>query len=98
MSTKHRPWYCNDDLVDTYRQIQQNGGDLNMLRVLKVIRAIITNLLVGVVIIYAILEGADPTLVGVLGLAAFVVINGIDLSEWLAAKQALEEIATDEDN
>ena len=97
MSTKQkRPWYCNDGLVDDYRKIQNSGGDLRMLQSLKVIRNTITNIVLGVVIFYAILQGADPTLVGVLGLAAFVAINGIDISEWLAAKQALEEIGTED--
>lgn len=87
-----RPWYCPDALVDTYKSIQSNGGDLRVIRLIKALKAIVTNILVVTIAIFSIMEGAEPTLVGMLALAAITLLNGIELSEWLAAKQALKEL------
>jgi len=91
-SKSHRPWYCSDTLTDAYREIEERGGDLRLLQHLKVVRAIVTNLLVAAVAGFAITEGGDPTLIGGAAVVSLALLNGIEISEWLAAKQALEEL------
>ena len=66
-------------------------GELRMLQALKVIRGISLNAVVAIMSIYAVLEGGDPTIVVSLGLVALMVVNGIEATDYLAAKQALEE-------
>jgi hypothetical protein len=94
MSTRQssRPWYCYDELVEAYKAIERTGGDLRMLQHLKVVRAITTNVLVAGIAWYAINMGGDPTLIGSSAVVALAVLNGIEVGEWLAAKQALTEL------
>lgn len=94
MSTKHpqRPWYCSDSLVDAYREIEARGGNLTMLKHLKVVRAIVTNILVVGIAFYVVGSGADATVIGTTAISALALLNGIEVSEWIAAKQALEEL------
>jgi len=87
-----RPWYCSDTLVDAYKRIDRTGGDLRMLQHLKVVRAIVTNVLVAAVAAYSIMEGGDATLIGSTAVAALALLNGIEVGEWIAAKQAIEEL------
>lgn len=92
-----RPWYCYAPLVDAYKRIESNGGDLQMLKHLKVVRAIVTNVLVAGVATYSIMEGGDATLLGSSAVGALALLNGIEVGEWLAAKQALAELDLDTD-
>ncbi|GAB3669529.1 hypothetical protein [Halopiger thermotolerans] len=94
MSTRQptRPWYCYDSLVEAYKAIDRTGGDLRMLQHLKVVRAITTNILVTGIAWYAISAGGDPTLIGSAAVGALAILNGIEIGEWLAAKQALAEL------
>ena len=89
---RDRPWYCIDTLVEAYKKIEETGGDLRMLQHLKVIRAILTNVLVAGVGMFSIMEGGDATLIGSSAVVALALLNGIEVSEWLAAKQALAEL------
>ena len=92
MSTRNpRPWYIFDDLCDDYVTVQTNGGDLRMLQVLKVIRGIVLNGIVGTLAFFTITQGADPTVIGVIALVGLMAINGVEASDYLAAKHALEE-------
>ena len=88
---KPRPWYVIDALCDDYLSVATNGGDLRMLQLLKVIRGISLNATIAAVTLYTILEGGDPTVIGGVGLLALMIVNGIELGDYLAAKQALEE-------
>ena len=88
---KPRPWYVLDGLCDNYLYLHENGGDLRMLQALKVIRGITLNVIIAAISVFTILEGADPTLIGGIGLIGLMLINGIELSDYLAAKQALDE-------
>jgi len=90
----HRPWYVIDELCDDYLTVAENGGDLRMLQLLKVIRGLTLNFLVVVVAFLALSEGADATLIGTTALISLALVNGVEAVDFLAAKQALAE-ATD---
>jgi hypothetical protein len=63
-----------------------------MLKHLKVVRAIVTNILVVGIAFYVVGSGADATVIGTTAISALALLNGIEVSEWIAAKQALEEL------
>lgn len=86
-----RPWYCVDPLVDDYLRIKREGGDLRMLKKLKIIRAIIVN--VGLIIIttYSLLLGADPTVVSTVGILSLAGYNGVEMADYASLLQALAE-------
>ena len=90
MSTHEpRPWYVIESACDGYAAI--DVGELRMLQALKVIRGITLNAVVAVMSLFAIVEGGDPTIVASLGLVALMLVNGIEATDYVAAKQALEE-------
>jgi len=86
-----RPWYVLDGLCDDYVAVSRHGGDLRMLQLLKVIRGIILNAIIFAMSVFAMTQGADPTLIAGTGLVALMIVNGVELGDYLAAKQALEE-------
>jgi len=91
-----RPWYCRDDLVDEYKTtLTEDGESLPMLRALKILRAIIVNLGVIAIGLYAISRGGDPTFLGGLGLAILGAYNGVELLDYAALLQAYREVQTD---
>ena len=91
-----RPWYCRDDLVDEYKTtLTEDGESLPMLRALKILRAIIVNLGVIAIGLYAISRGGDPTFLGGLGLAILGAYNGVELLDYAALIQAYQEVQTD---
>jgi hypothetical protein len=89
MSVRSRPWYVLDGLCNDYSDI--SSGDLRMLQALKVLRGITLNLTIAALCIIMVLEGGDPTVIGSIGLIGLMVINGVELTDYLAAKQALDE-------
>jgi hypothetical protein len=101
MSTKQRhsprPWYCSDTLVEAYKSLESTQGNLKMLQYLKIFRGLVLNLLVGGFGTFAITEGGDPTVIAVLTITALGLLNGIEVGEWIAAKQALDEIDQSKD-
>jgi len=94
MSRKHttRPWYCHDGLVEDYLVVARSGGDLSMLKLLKVVRSIIVNLGIIGVTLYTIFEGADPTWVGLMGLLVLGAYNGVEVADYAALAQAFAEV------
>ncbi|MDL0127088.1 hypothetical protein [Halobacterium salinarum] len=95
MSTEpaSRPWYCRDDVVDEYRlTLTEDGEKLPMLKALKILRAIIVN--AGIILIggYALHLGANPTVIGFTSLAVLGGYNGLELSDYLALVQAVQEV------
>jgi hypothetical protein len=91
-----RPWYCRDDLVDEYKgTLTEDGESLPMLRALKILRAIIVNLGVIAIGLYAISRGGDPTFLGGFGLAILGAYNGVELLDYAALLQAYREVQTD---
>ena len=93
-----RPWYCRDDLVDEYKStLREDGESLPMLRALKILRAIIVNLGVIAIGLYAISRGGDPTFLGGFGLTILGAYNGVELLDYAALLQAYSEVQTDAD-
>ena len=87
-----RPWYCNDRLVDDHKASIRDGGDLSMFRTLKLIRSIIVNIGIIVLGIYALVLGADPTIVGAVAILVLGGYNGLELSDYAAAVRAYNEL------
>jgi len=93
MTTQHtRPWFCSDEIVDEYRTTLSDGERLPMLKTLKIIRAIIVNLGIILLAVYSLRLGADPTIVGGLGIITLAGYNGLELSDYLAALRAYSEL------
>lgn len=99
MTIQHqRPWYCLGALVDDYRTVLSNGGDLKVLRALKILRSIIVNLALGSITFYALVETtADPTIVFVLGVSTLALYNGIEVADYAALMRAFSELSSEQD-
>lgn len=96
--TTPRPWYCHGALVDDYRQIADTGGNLRMLKTLKVVRSIIVNLGIILVTLYSLVAtGADPTWVTVLAIATLGLYNGVEVADYAALAQAFAEAKRDDE-
>ncbi|MDQ2053252.1 hypothetical protein [Halobellus sp. H-GB7] len=87
-----RPWYAPDALIDDYKNSLRDGGDLRMYRSLKVIRGIIVNLGIIGLAIYALIQGAEPTIIGTFALLTLAGYNGLEMSDYAALVQAYTEI------
>lgn len=91
-----RPWFCIDALVDDYRFIADSGGDLRMLKALKIIRSIIVNVgIIGVTLYTLIATNADPTWVFVFGIVTLGLYNGVEVADYAALAQAFAEVKAD---
>jgi len=92
-----RPWYCIDGLVDDYRTVAQNGGDLDMLRALKIVRSIIVNVgIIGITVASLVYTSADPTWVSIIGLVTLGAYNGVEVADYAALAQAFAEIKAEQ--
>jgi len=99
MTTQHtRPWYCLDALVDDYRVVANSGGDLKMLKALKILRSIIVNLGIIGVTLYALLTGADTTLIATVGVITLGLYNGVEVADYAALAQAFAEVKSKQDD
>jgi len=97
MSTQHaRPWYCRDEAVDEYRSTLDDGERLPMLKTLKIIRAIIVNVGVISIGLYAISRGGDPTWLGLTTLLVLGGYNGLEIGDYLQLLQAYKEIQNEQ--
>jgi len=96
MSNQHSPprreWYCNDRLTDEYITAHNNGGDLEMAKKLRIIRSIVVNLGMIGITVFALTEGADPTIVGGGGLLSIALYNGVEVADYIALMQAISEV------
>jgi len=99
MSAIHpRPWYCVDGLVDDYRTIADSGGNLRMLKTLKILRSIIVNVGIISVTLFALIEtSADPTWIAALGIATLGLYNGVEVADYAALAQAFVEAKRDDE-
>jgi len=71
-SKQLRPWYVSDRACDDYVAALGEGGDLEMLKALKILRSILVNIGIIALGIYSIRVGADPTVIGLaFGVSAF---------------------------
>ena len=93
-SPPERPWYCSDRMVDDWVTVERQGGDLKMLKGLKILRSIIVNLGVIGISLFALTEGADPTLVGLGALLVLGGYNGVEAADCAALAQAIAEVQT----
>jgi len=96
--TCSRPWYCNDRLVDDYKTVHESGGDLKMLKSLKIIRAIVVNAGIIMIALTAMRQGADPTIIGGTGLFSLAAYNGIEIGDYAALAQAIVEVSHEQQN
>lgn len=93
-----RPWYILDALVDDYMSIAQNGGDLTMLKALKVFRSIVVNTAIIAITLYALMTGGDPTFVSTAGLVTLGLYNGIEVADYAALAAAFAEVKSESDD
>ena len=88
-----RPWYCRDDAVDEYKTtLTTDSQELPVLKTLKITRAIIVNIGVIAITLFAIAQGGDVTLFGLLGLSVLGGYNGLEISDYAALLQAYKEV------
>jgi len=88
-----RPWYVHDGLTNDYRTVAERGGDLRMLKLLKILRSIIVNLgIIGVTLTALLYTGADATLVSVIGIGTLGLYNGVEVADYAALAQAFAEV------
>ena len=92
-----RPWYCNDRLVDDWKTVHSTGGDLSMLRHLKIVRSIVVNLGIITIAILSLRYGGDPTVIGPLALVVLAAYNGIEIADYQALAQAIVEVSQETD-
>lgn len=92
-----RPWYCHDRLTDDYRTVAERGGDLKMLRLLKILRSFVVNVgIIGVTFTALLYTGADATLVSTIGLVTLGLYNGVEVADYAALAQAFAEVSAEE--
>lgn len=86
-----RPWYTSDRLVDDWLAIEGEGGDLKMLKSLKILRSIIVNIGIITIAALALFYGGDASLFGTLGLLTLAAYNGIEVLDYVSLLQAIAE-------
>jgi len=92
-----RPWYVLDGLADDYRKVAREGGDLRMLRALKIIRSIIVNLAIITISLYSLYRGGDPTFVSAVSLSTLALYNGVEVADYAALAAAFAEVKQERD-
>lgn len=88
-----REWYCIDELVDDYKTVSRSGGDLQMLKGLKILRSIIVNIGIIAITIHSLVNQGDATIVGTAGVATLGLYNGIEIADYQALAQAIVEVS-----
>lgn len=91
MSARTRPWYCSDRLTDDWLTIESEGGDLKMLKSLKIVRSIIVNIGIITIAALALYYGGAPQVFGTLGLLTLAAYNGIEVLDYVSLLQAIAE-------
>jgi pilus assembly protein TadC len=95
-SEQPRPWYVSERACDDYIATLGEGGDLTMLKALKILRSILVNIGLMAFSFYAIRAGGDPTIIASLALAVFGAYNGLELTDYLALLRAYNEVQADD--
>lgn len=88
---RRRPWYTSDRLVEDWLVVEGEGGDLKMLKSLKILRSIVVNLGIIAIASLALFYGGDPHLFGTLGLLTLAAYNGIEVLDYISLLQAIAE-------
>jgi len=96
MSSDPRPWYCSHRLVDDWRTVEREGGDLKMLKTLKIVRSLIVNLGIIIITLTTLYLGGDVTLIGSIGLTVMALYNGVEVVDYLSLAQAIVEVQNEE--
>jgi hypothetical protein len=91
MSEVACPWYVRRGAVDEYKR-SLSPGRLPVLKTFKILRAIIVNIGIFAIGAYALSLGGDPTLLGITILVVAGAYNGLEISDYLALLQALQEV------
>jgi len=87
-----RPWYCPDQLVEEYRSEGENGGDLEMLKIVRRIQALIVNGgNVAITLLY-ISAGATNPWVIVTAILTLGLLNGVMAADYKAIVRAIAEL------
>lgn len=90
-----RPWYAPRRLVADYRAVATTGGDLKMLKTLKILRSIIVNLGIIGVAIYGLSVSGDATVIAAVSIITLGLYNGIEVADYAALVQAFDEVKHD---
>lgn len=97
--SRRRSWYTPDRLVDDYLEIAASGGDLRMLKTLKILRSILVNAgIIGIALSALFLTSADATITTVLGIVTLGLYNGIEVADYAALATAFAEARTQQDS
>ena len=87
-----RPWYCPDQLVDEYLSEGRNGGDLEMLKIVRRTQALIVNSGIVAITLWYILGGAtNPWVIGT-AIITLGLMNGVMAADYKAIARALAEL------
>jgi hypothetical protein len=95
---RQRPWYCIDAAIEDYKTVEGAGGDLRMLKILKVVRSILVNSGIIAITLISLYYGVDPTIVSSIGLVILGAYNGIEIADYASLAQAVVEISEDKQN
>jgi len=80
------------NLVNDYRHVANTGGDLQMLKKLKILRSIIVNLGIISVSLYGLAATqADPTWLSVMTITTLGLYNGVEAADYLALVEAFAQ-------
>jgi len=93
-----RPWYVHDRLCDDWLAVKQQGGDLKMLKSLKIARSIVVNLGIISISLVALYYGARPDILGPLGVLVLAGYNGVEVMDYLSLLQAIAEAKQQQDS
>lgn len=85
------PWYCPESVTEHNLRLVSLVGERDFKLYKVVYNLIVTAAILGMAM-FAVSEGAEATTIGTIAIAGILVTNGVSLAEWLAVKQALEEI------
>ena len=92
---RKRPWYVPNGLVDDYCEIARSGGDLRMLKTLKILKSILVNAgIIGITLTALFLTGADATIITVLAIVTLGLYNGVEVADYAALATAFSEVRT----
>jgi hypothetical protein len=91
-----RPWYILDGPTDEYKRTFQETGP-TMLKLLKTIRAIIVNVGLVAISLFAISQGGDATIIGPLSLLILGGYNGVEYADYMALVRAYSEYQDERD-
>ena len=88
----------HDRMKNEFLLKERSGGELRVSKSLKIIRTIITNVIIFAFSWLLLKNGADPNTVTLLGLGGFMLYNGVELADLSPLLSALAEATADTNN